>query len=64
MINVSTNGLDIAKSAFQVHGIDVAGSIVIRKRASRAKVLEYFGRLPRCLIIGAASCRHLAIRSR
>lgn len=50
MINVSTNGLDIVKSAFQVHGIDVAGSVVIRKRASRAKVLEYFGRLPRCLI--------------
>ena len=40
-------GLDIAKSIFQVHGIDVAGVIVIRKRASRAKVLGYFRDLPR-----------------
>jgi transposase len=39
--------LDIAKSVFQVDGIDVAGVIVIRIRASRAKVLEYFRDLPR-----------------
>jgi hypothetical protein len=49
MGEVSTIGLDIAKSAFQVHGVDVAGSVVIRRRISRAKVLEYFGELPRCL---------------
>jgi transposase len=45
MGKVSTIGLDIAKSAFQVHGVDVAGAVVIRKRVSRAKVLEYFGEL-------------------
>ena len=32
MGDVSTIGLDIAKSVFQVHGIDVAGAVVIRKR--------------------------------
>jgi hypothetical protein len=36
MGEVSTIGLDIAKSVFQVHGVDVAGSVVIRKRVSRA----------------------------
>jgi len=42
MGEISTIGLDIAKSVFQVHGIDVAGAVVIRKRVSRAKVLEPF----------------------
>ena len=55
MGEVSTIGLDIAKSVFQVHGVDVAGSVVIRKRVSRAKVLEYFGELPRCLV-GIEAC--------
>jgi transposase len=38
MGGVSTIGLDIAKSVFQVHGVDVDGAVVIRKRVSRAKV--------------------------
>jgi transposase len=50
MDEVSTIGLDIAKSVFQVHGVDVLGAVVIRKRVSRAKVLEYFRDLPRCLV--------------
>jgi transposase len=50
MGEVSTIGLDIAKSVFQVHGVDVAGAVVIRKRVVRAKVLEYFGELPPCLV--------------
>ena len=45
MGEVSTIGLDIAKSVFQVHGVDVAGAVVVRKRVNRAKVLEYFGEL-------------------
>lgn len=55
MGEVSTIGLDIAKSVFQVHGVDVAGAVLIRKRIGRAKVLEYFGDLPRCLI-GIEAC--------
>ena len=42
MGEVSTIGLDIAKSVFQVHGVDADGAVVIRKRISRAKVLEFF----------------------
>src|SRR6202158_2199009 len=55
MGEVSTIGLDIAKSVFQVHGVDVAGAVVIRKRVSRAKVLEYFGELSPCLV-GIEAC--------
>src|ERR1700750_470675 len=55
MDKVSTIGLDIAKSVFQVHGVDAAGAVLIRKRISRAKVLEYFGELPPCLV-GIEAC--------
>ena len=55
MGEVSTIGLDIAKSVFQVHGVDVAGAVVIRKRISRAGVLEYFGELSPCMV-GIEAC--------
>src|SRR5580765_282745 len=55
MGEVSTIGLDIAKSVFQVHGVDVEGAVLIRKRVTRAKVLEFFSALPPCLI-GIEAC--------
>src|SRR3974390_92194 len=55
MGEVITIGLDIAKSVFQVHGVAVDGAVVIRKRISRAKVLEFFAALPSCLI-GIEAC--------
>jgi transposase len=55
MGEVSTIGLDIAKSVFQIHGVDVDGAVVIRKRVSRAKVLEFFTTLPPCLV-GIEAC--------
>jgi transposase len=55
MGEVSTIGLDIAKSVFQVHGVDGAGAVVIRKRISRSKVLEFFSALPPCLV-GIEAC--------
>lgn len=55
MGEVSTIGLDIAKSVFQVHGVDGAGVVIIRKRISRAKVVEFFPSLPACLI-GIEAC--------
>ena len=55
MGEVSTIGLDIAKSVFQVHGVDADGAVVIRKRISRAKVLEFFSALPSCLV-GVEAC--------
>ena len=55
MGEVITIGLDIAKSVFQVHGVDGAGVVVIRKRISRAKVLVFFADLRPCLI-GIEAC--------
>lgn len=52
---ITTIGLDIAKSVFQVHGIDAAGKIVVRRRLSRARVLPFFEKLPRCLV-GIEAC--------
>lgn len=55
MGEVSTIGLDIAKSVFQVHGVDGAGAVRIRKRISRARMLEFFAGLPPCLV-GIEAC--------
>lgn len=55
MGEVSTIGLDIAKSVFQVHGVDLDGAVLIRKRISRAKVLEFFAELAPCLV-GIEAC--------
>ena len=44
MDEVSTIGLDIAKSVFQVHGVDDTGAVAMRKRIGRSKVLEFFER--------------------
>ena len=48
-------GLDIAKSRFQIHGVDAHGKVVVRKQLSRSKVLPYFAQLPPCLI-GLEAC--------
>ena len=55
MGEVSTIGLDIAKSVFQVHGVDSAGSVIIRKRVGRTRLLEFFAALPSCLV-GIEAC--------
>ena len=55
MGEVITIGLDIAKSVFQVHGVDRDGAVVIHKRVSRSKLLEFFAAKPRCLI-GIEAC--------
>jgi transposase len=55
MGEVSTIGLDIAKSVFQVHGVDVDGAVVVCKRISRSKMLEFFAGLPPCLV-GIEAC--------
>ncbi|HWV59358.1 MAG TPA: IS110 family transposase [Sphingopyxis sp.] len=59
MEKIATVGLDIAKAVFQVHGVDAAGEVLVRKRLSRARVIPFFARLPRCLVgIEACSTSH------
>jgi hypothetical protein len=50
MQTVSTIGLDIAKSVFQVHGIDAEGNVVLRRQLKRRYVLAFFQKLPPCLV--------------
>jgi transposase len=52
---VRTIGLDIAKSVFQIHGVDAAGNVVVRRRLKRRYVLSFFQKLPSCLI-GIEAC--------
>jgi transposase len=55
MQTVTTIGLDIAKSVFQVHGVDAAGQVLIRRQLKRRYVLAFFQKLPSCLV-GIEAC--------
>jgi transposase len=52
---VATIGLDIAKSVFQVHGVDAAGQVVTRRKLKRRNVLAFFQNLSPCLV-GIEAC--------
>ena len=54
-MQITTIGLDIAKNVFQVHGIDAAEKVVVRKQLRRGQVMEFFKALPPCLI-GMEAC--------
>ena len=65
---ITTIGLDIAKSVFQVHGVDAEGNVVVRRQLKRRYVLVFFQKLHRAWsvskpaprrIIGRASSRRL-----
>ncbi|KFG69571.1 IS110 family transposase [Microvirga sp. BSC39] len=59
MSTVTTIGLDIAKSVFQVHGISASGEVLIRRQIRRGQVLKCFSSLPPCLIsIEACASAH------
>ena len=54
-MEIITVGLDLAKRVFQVHGVDAAGGVVVRKALRRAQVLPFFTKLPPCLV-GIEAC--------
>jgi transposase len=54
-MQVTTIGLDIAKSVFQVHGVDERGRVVLRRRLARGQVPAFFANLPHC-VIGLEAC--------
>ena len=49
-MNVSIIGLDIAKNVFQVHGEDAEGGVVVQKRLGRKGMIEFFSKLPPCVV--------------
>ena len=55
MQTVTTIGLDIGKSVFQVHGVDATGNVIVRRKLKRRYVLSFFQKLPPCLI-GIETC--------
>jgi transposase len=55
MHTITTIGLDIAKSVFQVHGVDAQGKVIIRRQLKRRYVLAFFQKLPACLV-GIEAC--------
>src|ERR1700737_1501625 len=54
-MQITTIGLDIAKNVFQVHGIDAAEKVVVRKQLRRGQMMKFFAALPPCLI-GIEAC--------
>jgi len=50
MSEITTVGLDLAKTVFQVHGADASGRAVLRKKLRRDQVLAFFAQLPRCVV--------------
>jgi len=55
MHTITTIGLDIAKSVFQVHGVDAQGQVIIRRQLKRRYVLAFFQKLAPCLV-GIEAC--------
>jgi transposase len=55
MIEVSMIGLDIAKHVFQVHGINQAGEVVLRRQLRRVEVVKFFAKLAPC-VVGLEAC--------
>ena len=50
MQTITTIGLDIAKSVFQVHGVDAGGQVIVRRQLKRRYVLTFFQKLSPCLV--------------
>ncbi len=55
MFELATVGIDLAKSVFQVHGVDENGRVLVRRQFGRGQLLAFFEKRPRCLI-GMEAC--------
>ena len=54
-MEITMIGLDLAKNVFQVHAVDAAGNVVVRKALRRSQVLPFFAKLEPCLV-GMEAC--------
>ena len=54
-MKITTVGVDLAKNVFQVHGIDEAGAVIVRKTLRRRQMMPFFNRLEPCLV-GIEAC--------
>ncbi len=63
MNEIVTIGVDLAKSVFQLHGVDEAGKPVLRRQLRRSQMLEFFQNQPGCLV-GMEACASLLLGAR
>jgi transposase len=54
-MEVTTLGIDLAKSVFQLHGVDADGAVALQKKLRRGTVLDFLGKLEPCMI-GMEAC--------
>ena len=54
-MQVTTIGLDLAKRVFQVHGVDAAGKVAVRRKLQRSEMADFFAGLPSCRV-GIEAC--------
>jgi hypothetical protein len=69
--SVTTIGFDIAKSVFQIHGVDAAGNVIVRRQLKRhdgnigsARQESLFGRMEAAIADAPARARRAAARPR
>jgi transposase len=54
-MHITTVGIDLAKHVFQLHGVDVRGRAVLRRRVKRSQLMDAVASLPPC-VIGMEAC--------
>lgn len=54
-MDIQTLGIDLAKSIFQLHGVDADGTTVLKKKLRRGSLIDFLEKLPPCLI-GMEAC--------
>jgi len=55
MSELATVGIDLARSVFQIHGVDENGRVLVGRQLRRSQLLAFFQKRPRCLI-GMEAC--------
>jgi transposase len=61
-MKITTSGIDVAKTVFQVHGVDERGKVLLRRQIRRSQLVLFFSKLEPCLsgIEACASSHHWA----
>jgi transposase len=59
-MSIATVGIDLAKNAFGIHGVDDKGRVAVRKVLTRRRVLQFMANLPRCLV-GMEACERASL---
>lgn len=54
-MEITTIGVDLAKTVFQIHGVDAQGKVVVRKALRCSQMIPFFEKLPSCLV-GIEAC--------